>query len=118
MKNSNIIFLAFFIGLLFSCDRQRTSSRNYELGVERGELLLTRDKKEFIGISQYLNGSRVRLVTTDGSEVIVALDQNMGTVKEVFVIKSLIDTTSRKGVKKYISINEKCEVNIVDKRHE
>lgn len=115
MKIHKIVSLAFFIGLLPSCKEREHSSSSIDLGGNQKEFSLTRDGKKFIDVTQYMNGCRVKLLATDGSEVVIALNQNSGTVEEVFVIKSVIDAAKGISVKKFISINEKCEVEIVEK---
>lgn len=115
MKNRDIILVLLLVGFFTSCNDKESGLRSADIGDEEGDFLITRDGNKFIEISQYANGSRVRLVAGDGSEIIISLDQDLNNVKEVFAIKSLAELTESENLKKYISINENFEVEVSEK---
>lgn len=115
MKSISYLIVVLSLGLLISCVKKKSNSRTIDLDSHEEEISLTENRMKFMTISKYSNGSRLKIVAADGAEVTVVMDSNLTEIKEVFIIKNLIDPDQKKNLKKYISINEESEMDVIIK---
>ena len=115
MKSFNTLFLAGFAVIFISCDDKEKPSGSVDLRQLEENFAVNRDGRKFVQIKRYINSCRVIVSADDGSEVTIVLDENCSVIDEIFVVKSVEGSGDEKNRKKFISINNSGELEVVEK---
>lgn len=111
MRSYYYILILSILVVTLSCSKKASLS-NIDAKQLSDDFSLNREGKKFIQFKRYMNGGRVFVYDEKGSEITIVFNENLDAINEIFIIKEHAESSCSK---KIISVNEKGEVQVLEK---